>query len=166
SVATELPASNRIVDGRWLNPKAPELALEFGMAESMRVAVGDVMRFDVAGKLVDVTVSGLREGRWDSFEGNFFALLSPAALSGASASYLTSFHVPPHAEALKSRLVHTHPNLTVFDIGVIVAQVRQMLERAVTAVQLLFAFTLAAGVLVLAAALHATREERMLEVAV
>src|SRR5690606_23629961 len=54
----------------------------------------------------------------------------------------------------------------VFDIGVIVAQVRQMLEHAVTAVQLLFAFTLFAGVLVLAAALHATRDERMHEVAV
>lgn len=166
SVATELPASNRIVDGRWLNPEAPELALEFGMAESMRVAVGDVMRFDVAGRQVDVTVSGLREVRWDSFEVNFFALLSPVALSGASATYLTSFHVPPHAEALKSQLVHTHPNLTVFDIGVIVEQVRQMLDRAVVAVQLLFAFTLAAGILVLAAALHATREERMHEVAV
>lgn len=166
SVASQLPGSNRMVAGRWLDPDAPELALEEGMAKSLGVAVGDVMRFDVAGKLVDVTVSGLREVRWDSFEVNFFALLSPAALSGASASYLTSFHVPPHAEALKSRLVHTHPNLTVFDIGVIVAQVRQMLERAVTAVQLLFAFTLAAGVLVLAAALHATREERMLEVAV
>src|SRR5690606_10098824 len=55
---------------------------------------------------------------------------------------------------------------TLFDIGVIVAQIRQMLERAVTAVQLLFAFTLSAGVLVLAAALHATRDERMQEVAV
>src|SRR5690606_27642673 len=66
----------------------------------------------------------------------------------------------------KRDIVQAWPNVTVFDIGVIVAQVRLMLERTVTAVQLLFAFTLFAGVLVLGAALHATRDERMQEVAV
>lgn len=166
SVAEQLPASNRMVAGRWLDPAAPELALESGMAASLGVKPGDILRFDVAGRPVDVTVSGLREVRWDSFEVNFFALLSPVALRGASASYITSFHVPADADSLKRELVRAHPNVTVFDIGVIVGQVRQMLERAVTAVQLLFGFTLAAGVLVLAAALHATREERMHEVAV
>src|SRR5690606_25171338 len=74
--------------------------------------------------------------------------------------------IPVHAESLKRELVHAHPNVTLFDIGVLVAQVREMLERAVAAVQLLFAFTLVAGVLVLAAALHATRDERIHEVAV
>jgi len=166
SVAERLPDSNRMVAGRWLDPEAAELALEEGMAQSLGVGVGDVMRFDVAGRQVDVSVSGLREVRWDSFEVNFFALLSPVALTGASATYITSLHVPSAADALKRDLVQAYPNVTVFDIGVIVAQVRQMLERAVSAVQLLFAFTLFAGVLVLAAALHATRDERMHEVAV
>lgn len=166
SVAERLPESNRMVAGRWLNPQASELALEVDMAESLGVVVGDTMRFDVAGRQVDVKVSGLREVRWDSFEVNFFALLSPIALQGASATYISSMYIPPHAETLKHELVHAHPNVTLFDIGVIVAQVRQMLERAVSAVQMLFAFTLFAGVLVLAAALHATRDERMHEVAV
>jgi len=166
SVAEFLPASNEIIAGRWLDPQAGELSLEEGVAESLRVEVGDIMRFDVAGRQVDVEVSSLRRVRWDSFEVNFFALLSPAALPDASASYLTSLHIPPSAGALKHEIVQAYPNVTVFDIGVIVAQVRQMLERTVTAVQLLFAFTLVAGVLVLAAALHATRDERMHEVAV
>lgn len=166
SVAEHLPASNEIVAGRWLHPEAQELALEEGVAQSLGVSVGDTMRFDVAGRQVDVTVSGLRTVRWDSFEVNFFALLSPVALGNASASYITSLHIPQEAGWLKREIVQAWPNVTVFDIGVIVAQVRQMLERAVSAVQLLFAFTLCAGVLVLAAALHATRDERMHEVAV
>lgn len=166
SVADALPASNVIVSGRWLDPQANELALEEGIAESLKVSVGDVLRFDVAGRPVDVSVSGLRKVRWDSFEVNFFALLSPSVLAGAPATYITSLHVPPEAEALRQKVVQTYPNVTVFDIGVIVSQIRQMLERTVTAVQLLFAFTLAAGVLVLAAALHATRDERMHEAAV
>ncbi len=166
SVAEHLPSSNEMTAGRWLNPQAGELALEEGVAKSLGVRVGDVMRFDVAGRQVDVEVSGLRKVRWDSFEVNFFALLSPMALSNAPATYITSLHVPPALDTLKRDIVQAWPNITVFDIGVIVAQVREMLERTVTAVQLLFAFTLFAGVLVLSAALHATRDERMQEVAI
>lgn len=166
SVAEHLPSSNEVVAGRWLNPDAAEISLEEDVARSLEIDVGDVMRFDVAGRQIDVEVSGFRTVRWDSFEVNFFALLSPSALPDASASYLTSLHIPEHAERLKYEIVKAYPNVTVFDIGVIVAQVRLMLERTVTAVQLLFAFTLVAGVLVLAAALHATRDERMHEVAV
>ena len=166
SVARELPASNEMVAGRWLNPEAAEMALEEGVAGSLGVTVGDILRFDVAGRQVDVTVSGLRAVRWDSFEVNFFALLSPQALPDATASYLTSFHLPAAHSAVLPRIVQAFPNITVFDVGVIVTQVRQMLDRTVKAVQLLFAFTLAAGVLVLAAALHATRDERIHEVAI
>ena len=166
SVAERLPRSNEIVAGRWLNPDAAELSLEEDIAASLGIEVGDILRFDVAGRPVDVLVSGLRSVRWDSFEVNFFALLSPEALQGASASYITSLHIPPASANLKRDLVQTYPNITVFDVGVIVAQLRQMLERTISAVQWLFAFTLLAGILVLAAALHATREERMHEVAI
>jgi len=166
SVAERLPASNEIVAGRWLNPEAAELSLEEDIAASLGIEVGDILRFDVAGRPADVLVSGLRSVRWDSFEVNFFALLSPEVLRGASASYITSLHIPAASADLKRDLVQTHPNITVFDVGVIVAQLRQMLDRTLSAVQWLFAFTLLAGILVLAAALHATREERMHEAAI
>ena len=57
------------------------------------------------------------------------------------------------------------PNLTVFDVGAILRQLQSVLNEVGRAVQLLFLFTLAAGVLVLAA-LTATRDERMREAAV
>src|SRR5690606_29226939 len=158
--------SNEIVAGRWLNPEAAELSLEEDIAASLGIEVGDILRFDVAGRPADVLVSGLRSVRWDSFEVNFFALLSPEVLRGASASYITSLHIPAASAGLKRDLVQAHPNITVFDVGLIVAQLRQMSDRTLSAVQWLLAFTLLAGILVLAAALHATREERMHEAAI
>src|SRR5690606_17495087 len=80
SHAQALPASNRITEGRWLDPRRSELALESGLAQTLGVGVGDTMTFDVAGQSIEATVSGLRKVNWDSFEANFFALLSPAAL--------------------------------------------------------------------------------------
>ncbi|NYT81963.1 FtsX-like permease family protein [Alcaligenaceae bacterium] len=167
SHAQALPASNRITEGRWLDPRRSELALESGLAQTLGVGVGDTMTFDVAGQSIEATVSGLRKVNWDSFEANFFALLSPAALRDAPATFITSIHVEPgrHGD-LAQRLLQQFPNLTLFDIGAILGQVEHILDRAVQAVQFLFIFAVLAGALVLGASLFSTRDERMHEVAV
>ncbi|NYT65789.1 FtsX-like permease family protein [Alcaligenaceae bacterium] len=166
SWADQLPSSNRITQGRWLNPDQAEASLENKLAKTLGVQVGDSLTFDVAGQPVQVVVSGLREVQWDSFQVNFFALLSPAALKQAPATYITSFHLPAKQSHLTKDLVAQFPNLTVFDVGAILGQVQRVLDQVIQAVQLLFLFTVAAGILVLGAALFATRDERMHEVAV
>jgi len=166
SYGDALPAGNRIEQGRWLRPDAHEVSIEAGLAEALRLAVGDVLTFDVAGQQVQVTVSGIRRVDWDSMQVNFFAVLSPAALQDLPQSWITSFHLPPGQQALPRELLRQFPNLTVFDVGSILNQLQSVLDQVVTAVQVLFVFTLAAGVLVLAAALTATRDERVREAAV
>ncbi len=166
SYSDTLPASNRIEQGRWLRPGAPEVSLESGLARTLGVAVGDTLRFDVAGQQVEATVSGTRRVDWDTMRVNFFAILTPEALAGMPQSWITSFHLPPGKEAVLPALVREFPNLTVFDVGAILRQLQSVLDEVGRAVQLLFLFTLAAGVLVLAAALTATRDERVREAAV
>jgi putative ABC transport system permease protein len=90
-------------------------------------------------------------------------LMPPAALQDFPASFITSFHLPPEKSATIDGLIAAYPNLTVIDVGPILAQMQRMLEQVIGAVQFLFAFTLAAGVLVLYAALAGTRDERMRE---
>jgi putative ABC transport system permease protein len=161
-----LPDSNRIVSGQWLDPSQAEVSLEDGVAQTLGLQVGDQLQFDIAGEMVDVRVSSLRQVKWDSFDVNFFALMSEVALADKPASYLTSFYLPPAKTGLMQELVQVFPNITVFDVGVMLAQVQRILDQVVRAVQILFVFTLVAGVLVLAAAFFATREERLHEVAV
>lgn len=161
-----LPSSNTLVSGRWLDPSANEVSLETGLAKTLQIGLGDSLTFDVAGQLVRVVVTSLREVKWDSFDVNFFALISPAALSGAPATYITSFYMPPQLAHLNRQLLGEFPNLTVVDVGAILGHVRRIIEQAIVAVQILFLFTLAAGIQVLAAAFAATRDERIHEVAV
>jgi putative ABC transport system permease protein len=71
---------------------------------------------------------------------------------------------PDQAEQLQ-KLVHEFPNLTVFDVGAILGQLQSILDKVSVAVQGLFVFSLLAGALVLAAALSATRDERVREAA-
>lgn len=166
SWASQLPGSNTMSQGRWLDPEAHEASIEDKLANTLNVTVGDSLTFDVAGQSIDVTVSGLREVKWDSFQVNFFALLSPAALQQAPTTFITSFHLPRAEQALVQELVAEFPNLTVFDVDAILGQVQRVLDQVIQAVQLLFLFTVAAGILVLGAALFSTRDERMHEVAI
>jgi len=89
--------------------------------------------------------------------------MPPATLDAFPAIYITSFHLAAERRAVLDGLIARYPNLTAIDIGPILAQIQHMLEQVIGAVQFLFLFTLAAGLLVLYAALAGTRDERMRE---
>ena len=56
--------------------------------------------------------------------------------------------------------------MSIFNVGDLLAQVRSVIDKAATAVQSVFAFTLLAGVTVLLAAVQSSRDERRYETAI
>ena len=84
---------------------------------------------------------------------NFFFIATPRLLEGFPASYVASFHAPRGDAGLTLRLSQAFPNLTVIDVGVVLRQVQAVMDQLIGAVQIVFLFALAAGVLVLYAAL-------------
>jgi len=164
SYTTELPADNLIVAGRWYGASSePQLSIEAGLAKIIGVHPGDVLRFDVAGLDVEAPVTSVRKLDWGTFRVNFFVLMPPALLRDFPTTYITSFHLPAARERVVDGLVARFPNVTAIDVGPILAQIQRVLEQVIGAVQFLFLFTLAAGVLVLYAALAGSRDERMRE---
>ena len=101
--------------------------------------------------------------QWESFRPNFFVVASPGALDGYAASYITAVKVPPTAQGFTAGLVERFPNLTVIDVDAILTQVRSIGDQVATVVQVVFWFSLAAGVLVLLAAVSASQDERLRE---
>jgi putative ABC transport system permease protein len=154
---------NELVAGRWLDPAKPEVSIEAGIMKTLGLAVGDTLTFDIAGEPVTATAVGVRRVAWDSMQVNFFMVLSTKALGDRPQTWITSFHLPDSKAALGNALLARFPNLTVFDTTAIVRQVRAILDHVVRAVQFLFVFTLAAGVVVLYAALASSRDERVRE---
>ncbi|QGZ62866.1 FtsX-like permease family protein [Paraburkholderia acidisoli] len=164
SYTTKLPDDNRLEAGTWYgDSSAPQLSIEQGLAKILNVKPGDVLKFDVTGLEVTAPVTSVRKLDWGSFKVNFFVLMPPALLHDFPATYITSFHLPPAQRGVVDGLVAKYPNVTAIDIAPILAQIERVLEQVIGAVQFLFIFTLAAGVLVLYAALAGTRDERMRE---
>ena len=71
--------------------------------------------------------------------------------------------MPDAKRDVVNALVERFPNLSVIDIGAVLAQVKGTVEQVTEVVELVFLFTLAAGVLVLVAAIHASQDERLRE---
>jgi len=159
---------NRIVAGKWwpAGSGGDELSVEEGIARTLDLKLGDRLTYDVAGSTFDATVTSLRKVDWDTFKANFFVIAPPKLLHGFPASYMTSLYLPEREAAVLNQLVHDFPNLVVIDVAQIMAQVQKMMDQVASAVQFVFLFTLAAGLVVLYAAIASTRDEREYEAAV
>lgn len=165
SYSERLPAHNRVVAGGEFVKGEHEVSMDVELAEALRLQLGDVLTYEVADKTVAARLSSLRTPEWDSMAVNFFVVTSPEVLHDAPQTWLSSFHVAGGAADPLPALVARFPNLSVFNVSAILQQMQGVLDQAVVAVQGLFVFALAAGMLVLYAALSATRDERTHETA-
>jgi putative ABC transport system permease protein len=162
-----LAPDNELLAGRWWQPgDPPHLSIEEELLEEIGLSIGDELTYSVAGESVSVTIGSVRRVHWDSFRPNFFMVVSPGVLESFAHTYITSFHVEPEQRAVTLDLARTLPSVSAIDIGAVLDQVRRGMDRAALAVQYVFVFTLAAGIMVLLAAIQATRDERMYESAV
>ena len=165
STLSELPLKNKIIAGQWFDNKSPQLeaSVEEGLAKTLGITLGDNLRFDVAGEIVQAKVTSLRKLEWGSMRVNFFVILSPSLSVQLPQSWITAFRLPPHEHGLINQLVKNYPNLTIVDVGSLLSQIQQVINQVIAAVEFLFVFTLAAGVLVLVAAMLVSQQERLRE---
>lgn len=159
------PAHNPIVSGRWTAEDRNGISMEDGIAKTLNLKLGDKLRFDIAGLQHETTVTSLRKVDWGSMRANFFALYPVSQMPELPVTYLAALRAPEQP-GFDSALVRQFPNVTVVDLSATLAQVQRVLTQVSRAVEFLFGFTLAAGLVVLFAAVTATREERAREYAV
>jgi len=163
--AEELDATNTIVAGQWWAPgtERAEISVDEGLMQGLGLELGDELTFEVGGFPLTATLTSARRVQWDSLSPNFMLVLNPAALEDYPATFVASTYAPNRDVMLE--VVRRFPSITVIDLESVLEQVRAIMDRAALAIQYVFLFTLLAGVVVLLAAVQATREERRFEVA-
>ncbi len=194
SNAAEAPAHNRVLSGAWTAGEAGAVSVEDGLMAELGLKLGDRLRFDIGGVQSEARITSTREVDWGSLHANFFVMYPLAQMPAeVPVTYLGAFRAPeagpPRSPAARAplppegalslsgrpsdgragfdnALVHQFPNITLVDMSATIAQVQRVLDQVIRAVEFLFGFTLAAGLVVLFAAVTATREERAKEFAV
>jgi putative ABC transport system permease protein len=165
SHAAQAPSHNQIVAGRYLPDETDAFSVEEGLAKTLNLKLGDRLRFELAGHPIEGRITSLRKVDWTSMRVNFFVMSPRAQVPDWPITYITAFRMPPGAK-LDRDLVTRFPSITLVDVSVTLAQVQAVLEQVITAVQFLFVFTLATGVIVLMAGLMTSRDRRAREWAV
>ncbi len=165
SFSAQAPAHNEVVAGRWQPGEQGAVSVEEGLATTLGLKLGDTLRFDVQGSTSEAKITSLRKVDWGSMRANFFVMYPVATLPDMPVTYMGAFRAPGQ-HGFDNTLVRTFPNVTEVDMTATLNQVQGVLDKVIRAVEFLFGFTLAAGVVVLFAAVTATREERAREFAI
>lgn len=165
SNSAERPPHNPVVAGRWTPDEAGAVSVEEGIAQTLGLKLGDQLRFDIGGVQTESRITSLRKVDWGSLHANFFVIYPVASLPDVPVTYLAAFRAPAQ-RGFDNGLVRQFPNITNVDMSSTLNQIQRVLDQVVQAVEFLFGFTLAAGLVVLFAAVTATREERAREFAI
>lgn len=175
SNSADMPGHNQIVAGRWTVGEKDAISVEEGLAKTLGLKLGDNLRFDMGGQVSEAKITSLRKVDWGSMRVNFFVMYPVAQVRDVPISYISAFRAPAprpvtagqtRPPSFDNELVRAFPNITNVDMSSTLSQVQRILDQVIRAVEFLFGFTLAAGLVVLFAAITATREERAREFAI
>jgi putative ABC transport system permease protein len=178
---TSLEPNERLLDGRGWDDPLPaqadpdgadtEVTVEEDLFDDAGLAIGDVIRFDIAGMLLRARITGVRSVDWeDSQNGGFVFVLRPAAaVDRAAHNYVGFLRVvddPVQRGTLQRDLVRTHPNVSVIDVRDVIASIREIVDNVTLGITIVGAVTLAGGVLILVGAVAMTKFQRLYETAI
>lgn len=165
SNALAMPDKNTVTAGQWVAGEANGASVEDGIAQTLGLHLGDTLVFDIGGVRHSARLTSLRKVDWGSMRANFFIMFPVASVPDVPTTYMAAYRAPAQA-GFDNALLRQFPNITNVDLDSTIAQVQRVLDQVIRAVEFLFAFTLAAGLVVLFAAVTATREERAREYAI
>ncbi|MGJ8620041.1 MAG: ABC transporter permease [Methylophilaceae bacterium] len=166
SMAAEMQSDNHLLAGEWWQEKdneKPLISIEQDIANALDIKVGDVLTYDIAGRKINLNVTSIRKVEWDSMRANFFAVTPPDTLADYPKSYMTAFYLKDRQSTQLDQLVKELPNLTIINVASLMEQIRGIMQKMSLAVANVFVLCIVAGLVVLYAALIATRDARAKE---
>jgi putative ABC transport system permease protein len=166
----DLAATEKLVEGNWHvkvkgEAESIPVSLEKGIAETLRVDVGDALEFEIQGVPLRTEVASLREVDWQRVRPNFFVVFPEGVLEEAPQFYVVAARAenPQDTATLQRAVVERYGNISVIDLTLILNTVNAILGRVSHAVRFVAAFTILTGFAVLAAAILSSRGQRIKE---
>jgi putative ABC transport system permease protein len=163
----QLASSERILRGHWFAPgdTTAQMSIERDLADELRVKLGDVVTWNVAGVQVPARVTSIRDVTWARFEPNFFVVFNPASLEQAPKQFALLAEVPTSAgvATLQRDVVRRYPGVSSLDLSLIQRTVSNVLGKVTSAMRFMALLSVAFGIPVLFSAVAATRRERLRE---
>ncbi len=167
-----LESNERVSAGRFWSGPSPdaEVSIEQSIHERFEIDVGDTVRFDVLGRIINAKVTSVREVDWkDSRNGGFMFVFRPGVLDQAPQTYVAPLRGPADAAArarFQHDLVERVPNVSVIDFHEILETIRDVMSKVTLAISVVGGLVLFSGALILIGAVAMTKFQRVYEAAI
>jgi putative ABC transport system permease protein len=166
----ELTGTEQIVKGIWhrkvvANEKFIPVSVEKGLAETLKLDVGDELEFEIQGVALQTRVASLREVEWQRVQPNFFVVFPEGALESAPQFYAVVARAgsPEVSARLQRVVVEKFPNVSVIDLSLILNTLNSILNRVAYGMRFVALFTILTGLAVLVSAVVGSRAQRLKE---
>jgi putative ABC transport system permease protein len=168
------PPGDKVVKGKWWTAAEsadaashPLVAIERDRASRLNVRPGDTITFAAQDDRFTATVAAIYEAdSRHAFSRADFVLPSPV-LAGLPTVWYGGIHCSPGATSTLRRVLYEHfPTVTVIDVAATLETIRQVLLQITYVIQFLAAFSIFAGIVILASAIAGTKYRRIREVVV
>ena len=172
--ADAIPPGTTAVEGRWWTAaeardaaKHPLVAINEPQAERLGVHVGSVIGFAAQDSQFTAKVVAITKTNGQHAFSRAEFVLPQASLSGLPVIWYGGVHATPsRVDELQRALYHAYPTVTVINVAQALETVRQVVVQITYVVQFLAAFSIFAGVVILASSIAGTRYRRVREVVV
>lgn len=174
SYRSNLSETEKIVAGEWTGslPAGSSgvipVSIEQTLAKDLGVQVGDELLFDVQGLEMPVRIGSIREVDWKKFQTNFFFVFPTGVLEEAPQFQVivTSARTAEESAALQLAMVEKYPNISAFDLRIVIETIRAVVDKGRAAIQFMAAITILAGAIVLCGTTALGQEMREADAAI
>ncbi|TMA12819.1 MAG: FtsX-like permease family protein [Deltaproteobacteria bacterium] len=167
---SRLTGAEQIIAGKWQRETTSDaqsipISLEKGIAESLKVAVGDHLQFELQGVPLLTQVASIREVDWHRVQPNFFVVFPAGVLENAPQFYalVTRTDSSQLSARLQRAIVESFPSVSMIDLTLVLNTLDSILGRVSDAIRFLSLFTILTGLAVLASAVLSSRSQRLKE---
>jgi len=152
-------------------PEKGEVSVEDTVHQRIGVNVGDIVRFDVLGRVVNAKVAGIRKVNWrDGRNGGFMFVFGAGTFDDAPHYYIAPVRMGGTDATTRARLEHDivtrFPNVSVIDLREVLETVRKVFRVVSVAINVVGTLVVLTGALILIGAVAVTKFQRVYEVAI
>jgi putative ABC transport system permease protein len=169
-----VPPGATIAKGRWWTPaqsasadKQPLVAVAENQANRLGLHIGSTITFAAQDKRFDAKVAAFTNADGQHAYSRAEFILPEKSLAGLPAVWYGGIHVDPaHVSELQRALYAKYPTVTVINVAQALETIRSVVIQIIYVVQFLAAFSIFAGIVILASSIAGTRYRRIREVVV
>lgn len=168
-----LEENESLVDGDWWENAASaaeaEVSVEEGMSNTLKLAVGDVITFDILGRRINASVRNIRKIDVRNSRTAFVFVFRPGILEKAPQTFVlpVTKRLPAANRARFQRdVLDNFPNIQIFDTADIINTVTRLIENFVLAISFVGSFVMLTGILILIGSVALTKSQRIYENAI